>query len=312
MTRGDLLDWALYGAMHALPMRGCSDLGAALAPVLGKRPYPGQHRKAKALFASLRPDWAVDDITLERAVDRLWANIGRTYAEFAVSHRMLKAGRVAIEGAPILQQALSSGRPIVAVFPHLGNWELSEMQIGFLAPNRGAVIVAPPEETAKAKIAERVRRRAPAELLPLSRTVWRQALAKLRSPGGGIMLAIDEQGPGGRVLSPSWGGTPSLEGNMSKAARLALMTDALVVPFHNERLPGARFVTHVLPSMTLPGRAGDEGAVREAVWRLDAVMRPPILRLLDQWYMALFAEAPHGAGPPEFRYAESKDVHPSA
>ena len=290
MKGGDLLDWALYGLMHGLPMRGCSDLGAALAPILGKRPHPAQHRKAKALFAALRPDWATDDATLEAAVDRLWANIGRTYAEFAVSHRMLRTGRVAIEGRGLLDAALLSGRPIVAIFPHLGNWELSEMQIGFLAPGRGAVIVAPPEESARAKIAERVRRQAPAELLPFSKNVWRLALARLRAPGGGIMLAIDEQRPDGRVLSPAWGRAPAMDGNLSKAVRLALMTDALVLPFYNERLPGAQFVTHVLPTIELAGRPNDDRAIRDAVHHLDAVMRAPILRCLDQWYMALFAE----------------------
>ena len=289
MTRGDLLDWTLYCAMRAMPMTVCSDLGARLSPIVAKRPNPEEHRNARALFAQLRPDWAQDGTSLDAAVDRLWANVARTYAEFAVSHRMLRAGRVAIEGRGHLDEALASGRPIVAVFPHLGNWELSEMQFGFLAPHRGAVIVAPPGRSSRALIADSVRRKVPAELLPLSKTVWRQALAKLKTPGGGIMLAIDEQQPDGRVLTRLTGRSPCEAGNLARAARLALMTDALVVPFYNERLPEARFITHFLQPLEFKGRSHDPGAVREAIHRLDAVMRAPILRLLDQWYMALFA-----------------------
>lgn len=289
MTRDDLLERTLHCAMRAMPMTTCSDVGALLSPILAKRPNPHEHRNARALFARLRPDWARDETSLDLAVDRLWANIARTYAEFAVSHRMLRAGRIAIEGRGYLEQALASGRPIVAIFPHLGNWELSEMQFGFLAPHRGAVIVAPPGRSSRASIAERVRREVPADLLPLSRTVWRRALAKLRTPNGGIMLAIDEQQADGRVVSPSMGQPPYQAGNLGKAARLALMTEALVVPFYNERLPRARFVTHFLQPMELRGQANDPGAVAEAVCRLDDVMRAPILRLLDQWYMALFA-----------------------
>lgn len=289
MTRGDLLDWTLYCAMRAMPMTACSDLGALLSPIMAKRPNPEEHRNARALFAALRPDWARDEASLDAAVDRLWANIARTYAEFAVSHRMLRAGRVAIDGRGYLDQALASGRPIVAIFPHLGNWELSEMQFGFLAPHRGAVIVAPPGRSSRALIAERVRRKVPAELLPLSKIVWRQALAKLKTPGGGIMLAIDEQRADGRVLSPLKGHPLNETGNLGKAARLALMTDALVVPFYNERLPKARFVTHFLPPLELKGRSNDPAAVQEGVQRLNAVMHEPVVRLLDQWYMALFA-----------------------
>ncbi len=276
--------------MRALPMSACSALGARLAPTLGKRPHPGQHANARALIAKLRPDWAGSDADLEATVDRLWANVGRTLAEFAVSHRMLAANRVSIEGREWLDAALASGRPIVAIFPHLGNWELSEMQMGFLAPHRIAVIVAPPASPARAKIAHGVRSKVPLDMLPMSRSVWRGVLAKLRTPGGIAMIAADEQS-GGRVMGPGFGRPPALDGNLGKAARLALMTGAVVMPFYNERRPAARFVTHVLPLIELTGRSDDPAAVDTAVHRMEEAMGAAILRHLDQWYMALFATA---------------------
>ena len=290
MTRQDRIDWILHYAMRGLPMSACSAMGARLAPRLGKAPHPGQHANAKALFAALRPDWACSEVDLEAAVDRLWANIGRTLAEFAVSHRMLNAGRVEIAGRERLDAALASGRPIVALFAHLGNWEMSEMQVCFAAPHRVSVIVAPPARQARAAIAARVRGKAPVELLPLSRSVWRGIVDRLQTPGGIAMLAADEQ-IHGHVMGPALGRAPRLDGNLGKAARLALMTGAIVLPFYNERKPGARFVTHILPWVELEGRPGDPVAIAAAVQRLDAVMREPILRHLDQWYMALFATA---------------------
>ena len=80
-----------------------------------------------------------------------------------------------------------------------------------------------------------------------------------------------------------------MEGNLGKAARLAMMTGALVVPFYNERLPGVRFITHVLPVMEFDGRPSDAAAIRQAVESMNTALREPIARLLDQWYMALFA-----------------------
>lgn len=269
-------------------MAACSDVGALLSGRMGRRKLPNQHANVRRLIAALRHDWAIDEATLEAAVDRLWANIGRTFAEFAVSHRLLRSDRITIEGREIFDGVMASGRPSIAVFAHLGNWELSEMQIGFLIPHRGAVIVDPPASTARAKIAHRVRSRAPAILLPMSRSVWRQGLAQLKKPGGCLMIAIDEK-VGPKVMGPGFSGPPDLEGNLGKAARLALATNALILPFYNERVAGSRFVTHMLPAIDPADAAKDDGAVLEVATRISEAMRPAILRNLDQWYMSLFA-----------------------
>ncbi len=287
MNKADLIDWGLHLAMSRMPTRVCSDLGARLSGVMGKRPHPEQHRRAMALFARLRPELADDPLACEAAVDRLWANMGRTFAEFAVSHRILRAGGVKMIGQHHLDAALASGRPVLMIFPHLGNWELSEMQVGFHAPNRGAVIVAPPASKARADIAHRVRSAAPATLLPVSKMVWRRSLEQLKRPGGVLMLAVDEHA-NGRIGAPAFGRPYRLDGNLGKGARLALQTKAMILPFHNERLEGARFVTHFLQPFDLEGAATDEAAIQAAVRRMDAALEDPIKRLLEQWYMALF------------------------
>jgi KDO2-lipid IV(A) lauroyltransferase len=282
--------------MSGMPVQACSALGARLSPLLGARANPADDARALATFAHLRPELAADPVACRAAVDRLWTNIGRTFAEFAVSHRMLKAGLVSIHGEDILDDALGTGRPIIAVFPHLGNWELSNMQFGFKAPHRGAVLVAPPRNATRAAIAKRVRERAPADLLEMSPTVWRRALAKLNEPKGGIMLACDEHAAR-RVWAPSFGRPLRAEGNLGKAVRLGLRTRALMVPFHSERLGGARLITRILPVIELEGDPRDDAAVLEGVRRLDEIMTAPVLRLLDQWYMALKFQPEPAAAP---------------
>jgi lauroyl/myristoyl acyltransferase len=281
-----LRDEALHNLLTVLPPRACSQIGARLAPLLGKRANPNDHARAMATFAHLRPELADDPAACEAAVDELWANIGRTFAEFAVSHRMLKNGHVHMDGEERLNDALRSGRPIVTVFPHLGNWEISEMQIGFRVPGRGAVIVAPPKDPTRARIAERIRSRAPAKLLVHSPTVWRQALQILQQPGGVFMLAVDEHAAG-RVWAPSFGRVLRTESNLGKAVRLTLRTNAIIVPFHSERVRGSQLLTRILPLVELEGSPRDEAAILEGVRRLDEIMTAPVLRLLDQWYMAL-------------------------
>ncbi|WP_131117766.1 lysophospholipid acyltransferase family protein [Lichenihabitans psoromatis] len=286
MNTADRIDWTLHLAMSKMPISLCSSLGARLGFAMGKRKHPLEHQRAVALFRRLRPDLAADPGAYDAMADRLWANIGRTFAEFAVSHRILRSGRVTIDNRDRLDATLSAGRPIVAIFPHLGNWELTEMQIGFYAPHRGAVIVAPPASAARAAIAHRVRSQAPAELLPTSRTVWRKAMERLRRPDGILMVAVDDYA-NGRVGAPAFGAPPRLDGNLAKAVRLAMMHDAIIMPFHNERVAGSRFMTRILPTFMLDGSADDAGAVLAGIQQIDAVMTEPILRLLDQWYMAI-------------------------
>ena len=82
--------------------------------------------------------------------------------------------------------------------------------------------------------------------------------------------------------APLLGREPFTDGNLGKIARLALRSGALVLPFWCERRGGAHFTTRVLPALDL-GTA----TVPEAVRTLDAVITPPLTRLIDQWYMAL-------------------------
>jgi KDO2-lipid IV(A) lauroyltransferase len=286
MTPADRVDWALHHAMTAMPSSLCSALGARLAPLMGRKANPRAHADATALFAALRPDWAFDPVCLDAAVDRLWDCTGRTYAEFAISHRLIRSGRVAIVGVAHFDQALASGRPVIALFLHTGNWEVSFMQLAFHAPGRSALIFDPPKQAARAAIALKVRRQAPFDLFPMGRMVWRRALAQLQKPGGVLITAADEA-VNGTIGAPFFGRPQRSDGNLGKVARLALRTGAIVVPFYNERHPGPRFTTHVLAPLEFGGAADDEHAVAAAVVAIDAAMTQPTLRLLDQWYMGL-------------------------
>jgi hypothetical protein len=69
--------------------------------------------------------------------------------------------------------------------------------------------------------------------------------------------------------------------------RLALTTDALILPFYCERLAGAHLVSRYLEPLDFKGDPRDQDAVLEGVRVLDSTVEAPVLRLLDQWYMAL-------------------------
>ena len=285
--------------MSALPIDLCSALGGTLSGPMGARRHPARDVNARTLISRLRPDLAAPEV--DAAVARLWRCTGRTFAEFAACHRILADGRVAIRGRPHLDAALASGRPLVATFLHTGNWELSFLQLAFLAPGQASLIFDPPSAPERAAIAFAVRRKAPwRRLLPKSPTVWRGALETLRQPGGILVTAADED-VAGRIGAPSFGRPLRLGSNLGKAARLAMRTGADILPFYCERLGGgARFATHVLPPVEAVGDPARDEDVLGIIRRLDDAFTGPTLRLLDQWYMALtfrepLPERPHAA-----------------
>ena len=264
---------------------------------MGRKANPVAHENAAALFKAVRPEWALDPVMLARAVDRLWDCTGRTYAEFAISHRLIHQGRAAFDDVGHLDRVLGAGRPVIVLFLHTGNWEVSFMQLAYHAPGRGALIFDPPKQTARAAIAFKVRRQAPFDLFPMGRMVWRRALAHLQRPGGILITAADES-IGGQIGAPFFGRPVRTDGNLGKVARLALRTGAVVLPFCNQRHPGPRFTSHVLPSLDFSGSADDPSAVQAAVAMMDAAVTKPTFDLLDQWYMALMYRG-HAERPAE-------------
>jgi KDO2-lipid IV(A) lauroyltransferase len=285
MTGGDLLDWSLFRLMKTLPIDACSGLGGVLRHAMGRRGHPVADARASALLGRLRPDWAAEPALLSGAMDRLWDSIVRTHVEFAVSHRLLAAGRAPVEDPTALRDVLASGAPVIAMFVHLGNWELAAHQLAAHAPHRVLVIYDPPAGQARQQIALQVRGRSPLEMRPISRTVWRAALQHLGTPDGILWVAADEVAER-RVGAPFFDRKPILNGNLAKIARLAMRTGALVMPLWCERRGGAHFMVRTLPPLRFEGHTDSPDAVLQAVVALNEAITPPVLGKLDQWYMA--------------------------
>ena len=291
MNRAALLEratWAGYYAFKALPSSVASGFGAAVSTIPRKKFKPTS-RHLGELFAALRPDWAGDPALIDAAVGRAWANAARVYAEVPGCHRLVQRGRVRIENGERLDAAIDSWKPIILAFVHTGNWEATGIGLAnrYAPARRGLAIFDPPRTAVNAAIVQREREKMPADLIPLSPMVWRHALARLREPGGTLWIPVDEVAAG-RVTAPFFGRPPSLANNLGKIARLALRTGAIVVPFYGERHPGLRFTTHILPTMTFAGDPGDDAAVMAAAMAIEQALAPHIVRLIDQWYMALF------------------------
>ncbi len=94
-----------------------------------------------------------------------------------------------------------------------------------------------------------------------------------------------------RVHAPAFGRKLQATGNIAYTARLAQMTNALVIPSYCVRLSeSARFKVTFLPPMQMVDTGDRDADVLENIRRMDAVIDPIIKANLDQWYYVLDLE----------------------
>jgi KDO2-lipid IV(A) lauroyltransferase len=283
MSMAELRDLSLYRVMRSLPVSVVSRLGAALGQILGRRAHPAADTRVAAALRHLRSDLAFDPKALDAARTRLWANVGRVYAEFCVLHKIVPEGRVTLDEPGTFDAVLADGRPVIVPFVHVGNWETMTIQIVDRAPGRLGALANPlPRNRVRAQVAALQRGRTGANIMTIDGNVWRRAMQHLEQPGGILFVAADTRAQD-QVSTPS--GVLDSQSNLGKIVRIAARTGAIVLPLYSERLDGATFVTHVLPPLEFPRKlkiSAEEQ--RHHVVRLDALFSPAILRLIDQWF----------------------------
>ncbi len=285
MSWAELRDLGLFRAMRSLPVSLVSRIGASLGQIRGRRTHPEAAARAAATIRVLRPDLARDPRALEAAQTRLWANVGRVYAEFCVLDKIVREQRATVGDPDTLDAVLADGRPVIVAFVHLGNWETITSQIVDRAPGRLAALANPlPRNRVQAHIAALQRGQQGFTVMTIDGNVWRRAVRHVEQPGGILMVAADEQ-VDGRVSAPSFGRALDSRVNLAKIVRMAERSGAIILPLYSERLGGARFTTQVLPPLEFSRkiRSSPEEHLQR-VAQLDALFAPVVLRLIDQWF----------------------------
>jgi KDO2-lipid IV(A) lauroyltransferase len=284
MTRDERRDLGLFRLLRVLPVAVVSRIGASLGQRLGRRGHPAAAARVKAALQHLLPELAQDPQQLEAAQRRVWANVGRVYAEFCVLDRIVSEGRASIRDEKALDAVLADGRPVIIAYAHLGNWEAIGMHLSERLPHRMSAFAIAPTNRVQAQIAAMQRARFPGKVFTVDGMVWRHALEHLRQPGGILYISVDEDNDAG-VPTPAFGRALEQRGNLGKIVRMAARTGAIILPSFSERLPRARFCVHFLQPMEFaPRTAMDAQAITHHMRHLDALFAPVVLRLIDQWF----------------------------
>jgi KDO2-lipid IV(A) lauroyltransferase len=275
------MDYALHYGMRLGPVALCSAIGGGLGALAGRYRFRAWSRRAADNIARLKPE--LDAPMRDRAVARMWAQIGRVMAEFSVLDRLWPQGRVTTAGEAHVTAARAAGRPVLVMGLHLANWEVIAPTLTRLVDPL-YFIYQPPRNRFQHRIAVGVRRRCGAILLPPSLTSTRRAYAGLVEERASLLMFVDELVKG-RINAPAFGRPPRARGNIATVVRLAQASGAVVIPAHVARRgAGARFHVTFEPPVALA--PGDDAATLAAnVARLDAIIAPIVLAQLDQWFM---------------------------
>ena len=243
---------------------GCCCFRAAAPFARGRIRRTAQN--LRAIHSSLTPQQARD-----RAL-AAWCDVGRTFVEAVVLHRMWQSGRVAVVGAAAARGTVRQTRPIIFVGGHLGNWEIGPVGAIGAGYSMSALYRAPGNPGLD-RLIRSMRQRFGLTLIAKSRTGGTRTAFEAVVAADCLGVLVDEKTVQG-VQAPS-AGRP-----VGAAVRfvdsLARRTEAPVILGSVVRTGGARFDLIVEPI----GSADRPAIVAQAVdaWLMRAIRRRP-----EQW-----------------------------
>lgn len=263
----------LRGFFGLLPWGLCQRLGAGLG-LLARLLIGRDRRRAEAHLALAFPDLSEADRRV--LVRSCFRHLGTALAELLHiwGRPAAAAGRyVEVVGFEEIERIRSTGRPIVVLTGHVGNWELISCAneshgLGLVAMTRGL------DDEGLQQIALDLRSHLGSEAIARgSKASSRQMLRTLRR-GGALAMLIDQDIDTDGVWVPFFG---RLAHTPTAGADIALRLGAEVVPTFAERLPNGRHRITFHPALELPQD------VTEATAVMTAAIEKQIRRCPEQW-----------------------------
>lgn len=272
---------ALFGLARMLGPERSSDLGAAIARLVG-RVLP-QNRIALANVRAAYP--AAGEREVARIVRGAWTNLGRTGAEYAHLATLFDydpdasvPGRIEVAGAEHFLALRDDGRAGIVFSAHLGNWELPAICAARFGLETTAIF-RPPNDPAIARVIGEVRSGTMGGLAASTGSGAAYAVAGVLEGGGHVGQLIDQHFT--RGLRVEFMGRPALVNPL--LAKLARHYD---VPVHGARvvrLPGHRFRLEITPALELPRDREGLVDVAGAVAAMTRVVEGWVREHPEQW-----------------------------
>jgi len=226
---------ALMRFCACLPLamaRALGRLAAGLYWLFGGRSKRVTRRNIELAFPQLS---ASEQRRLARqsllATGELVAEMGHVWLR---SWDYLQTRIVRVEGDNLVRESLASGRGVIVLAPHLGNWEVLGLHLATLGPT--VSLYEPPKLAGLGPMIERSRQRSGAALVPTDSRGLARLLKSVR--GGHISGILPDQCPAelGSGLNVEFMGVPCFTGTL--ASNMIRRTGAVAVFGFAERVRG--------------------------------------------------------------------------
>ncbi len=265
----------LLALFRLLPFATSSAIGGAIARSIG--PRLAISRRARRNLRFIFPAW--DEARVATTVAEMWDNLGRNFAEYNALDRLDYAADVTVVGAEHEAAAINSGKPILYLAAHIGNWEL-------IAPyfakcrNPVTVVYRPANNRAVDRVIQSIRAKTGLVFAAKGKAASKALIASLSNRGRAIVLMDQKMGDG--ELLPLLG-QDALTG--TGWARLVLKYDALILPIYVSR-EAACLTLHIEPALQ-PSALGlsddSQQAARELAKMANAMYGNWITARPGQW-----------------------------
>jgi KDO2-lipid IV(A) lauroyltransferase len=271
----------VFAILRMMPV----DWASNLAGYVGRRFGPAfkvsdvGRRNLRAAFPEKTP--AEIEVILVGA----WDNLCRTFAEYSQLDRLWDVApadlahqtRIEFVNPERFYQLRDGHKAGIIYTGHCGNWEL----LPIAAERYGlpiAVVFRPPNNPFARRLVEKVRRRSMGRLLP-SGFGTAAAAAEALDGGENLGLMIDQYY--GQGIDLPFFDRPAR--TAPTLARLVRRFDCPVTGAVVERLKGARFRLHILPSIEIPRTADGEADIRALMAEVTRTLEDWVRAHPDQW-----------------------------
>ncbi len=272
-----------------LPWRAVQAVGSAIGWLMWKLPN-GSRQVVRVNLGKCFPDMAPE--AREALVGQTLKDIGKTLTESACAwiwpaQKSLGLIRQ-VEGMEVLQQALQSGKGVVLISSHLGNWEMLLQYVCSLC--QPSILYRPPKLKAVDELLVRQRTQLGNELAPSTREGIVSLVKRVRSGGIAGIAADPEPSRTSGVFVPFFG-VPTLTSKFVPS--LVHGHKAVAVFIHALRLDdgsGYRVIIEAAPEALY----GDD--VELAVTALNQGIEKQVRQAPSQymWSMKRFKKRPDG------------------
>lgn len=258
--------------VRPLGWRGAQTLGRSLGALAW---HVGGRERRRTIAHLTRAFPELEPAAVGSLAQACWRHLGETLGETLALFDRGRAGALEhldVVGLHHLEAATASGRPVLALTGHCGNWELTG---AYLGDDAWAIVRAKNETSVVDQLVRDYRARLGVAALPRGTGEATKALlGVLKRPGAVLALLADQDFDAEGVLVPFFG---HLAHTPVGPARLALKRKALVVPCFDERLANGRHRLTFEPPLELPEDEVGATAV------MTAVVEAQIRRAPAQW-----------------------------